>query len=216
MPTSIYFDLGVLAFLLLFVVLGAARGLFRTLMGFLTVAVSIVGAAWLSATFSSAVTARLYPHVEERLLAVLNTEGGGAAFAELLSSFGADAELANALYAGLDGAADEIVRAALTSVLQTLVQGALLLVSFFALLLVLKLLTRTVGLVFKLPVLRSLDRLGGGAFGLFEGAALVFLAVYAARSLGSDFFVRGAQDTQLLTLFVEHTPKSLLYAILQM
>jgi len=215
MSTPLYFDLGVLAFLLLFVVLGTARGLFRTLMGFLTVAVSIVGAAWLSATFSPVVTARLYPHMEGRLLSALSSDGG-AAFAELLGAFGADAALSDALYAGLEGAAEEIVRAALTSVLQTLVQGALLLVSFFALLLVLKLLTRTVGLVFKLPVLRSLDRLGGGVFGLFEGAALVFLAVYAARSLGSDFFVRGAQDTQLLALFVEHTPRSLLHAILQM
>ncbi len=214
MSTPLVFDLAAAAFLLLFVVLGTIRGLFKTLMSFLTVAVSIVGAAWLSATFSPAVTAWLYPHAEGKLLSALSSDGG-AAFAELLGAFGADAALSEALYAGLEGAADEIARAALGSVLQVLVQGALLLVSFLVLLLALKLLTRIVGLVFKLPVLRTIDRLGGALFGLFEGAALAFLIVYVTRSLGSDFFSANAQGTQLLALFVEHTPKTLLSAILQ-
>lgn len=216
MSTPILFDLGTAAFLLLFLALGALRGLYKTLMGFLSVIAAIVGAAWLSATLTPAVTAWLYPHAEERLAAFLSLDGGGAALSELLTAFGADAELSEALCLGLGSAADELVRAALESVLQVLVQGALLLVSFLVLLLALKLLTRVVGLAFKLPLLHTLDKFGGAVLGLAEGAALIFLAIYIARSLGSSFFSSGAEGTMLLSLFVAHTPKTLLAELLRL
>ena len=213
MHTSLLFDLGTAAFLLLFVVLGAARGLFRTLAGFFSVILAIVGAAWLAATFSPVVSAYLYPFAEGKLTAYLSLEGGGEALAEFLASFGADEALVNALAQGAGSAADALARTALESVLQVVVQGALLLLAFLVLLLVLKTLSHLVGLIFRLPLLRSLDTLGGALLGLAEGAALLFLAVYIARSLGSSFFADGAEDTYLLTLFVEHTPRTLLAAL---
>ena len=213
MHTSLLFDLGTAAFLLLFVVLGAARGLFRTLAGFFSVILAIVGAAWLAATFSPVVSAYLYPFAEGRLTAYLSLEGGGEALAEFLASFGADEALVNALAQGAGSAADALLRTALESVLQVVVQGALLLLAFLVLLLVLKTLSHLVGLIFRLPLLRSLDTLGGALLGLAEGAALLFLAVYIARSLGSSFFADGAEGTYLLTLFVEHTPRALLAAL---
>lgn len=216
MSTPLLFDLGTAAFLLLFIALGALRGLYKTLTSFLTVIAAIVGAAWLSATFTPAVTAWLYPYAEEKLLAWLSVEGGGEALASLLTSFGVDAELADALYLGAGNAADGLLRTALESVLQVLVQGALLLVSFLVLLLALKLLAHIVGLVFKLPVLHTLDKFGGALFGLFEGAALAFLIVYIARSLGSDIFSANAEGTYLLSVFVEHTPKTLLAELLNL
>lgn len=213
MHTALLFDLGTAAFLLLFVVLGASRGLFRTLTGFLSIVCAIVGAAWLAATFSPVVSTYLYPFAEGKLTAYLSLEGGGEALADFLASFGADEALVDALLQGFGGTADALLRTALESVLQVVVQGVLLLLAFLVLLLVLKLLSRIVGLVFRLPVLRSLDTLGGALFGLAEGAALLFLAVYAARSLGSSFFTDGAEGTYLLTLFVAHTPRTLLAAI---
>lgn len=213
MHTSLLFDLGTAAFLLLFVVLGAARGLFRTLAGFFSVILAIVGAAWLAATFSPVVSAYLYPFAEGKLTAYLSLEGGGEALAEFLASFGADEALVNALAQGAGSAADALARTALESVLQVVVQGALLLLAFLVLLLVLKTLSHLVGLIFRLPLLRSLDTLGGALLGLAEGAALLFLAVYIARSLGSSFFADGAEGTYLLTLFVEHTPRTLLAAL---
>ncbi|MBQ1242142.1 MAG: hypothetical protein IIX99_02950, partial [Oscillospiraceae bacterium] len=138
MHTSLLFDLGTAAFLLLFVVLGAARGLFRTLAGFFSVILAIVGAAWLAATFSPVVSAYLYPFAEGRLTAYLSLEGGGEALAEFLASFGADEALVNALAQGAGSAADALLRTALESVLQVVVQGALLLLAFLVLLLVLK------------------------------------------------------------------------------
>lgn len=213
MHTSLLFDLGTAAFLLLFVVLGAARGLFRTLAGFFSVILAIVGAAWLAATFSPVVSAYLYPFAEGKLTAYLSLEGGGEALAEFLASFGVDEALVNALAQGAGSAADALLRTALESVLQVVVQGALLLLAFLVLLLVLKTLSHLVGLIFRLPLLRSLDTLGGALLGLAEGAALLFLAVYIARSLGSSFFADGAEGTYLLTLFVEHTPRTLLAAL---
>lgn len=213
MHTSLLFDLGTAAFLLLFVVLGAARGLFRTLAGFFSVILAIVGAAWLAATFSPVVSAYLYPFAEGKLTAYLSLEGGGEALAEFLASFGVDEALVNALAQGAGSAADALARTALESVLQVVVQGALLLLAFLVLLLVLKTLSHLVGLIFRLPLLRSLDTLGGALLGLAEGAALLFLAVYIARSLGSSFFADGAEGTYLLKLFVEHTPRTLLAAL---
>lgn len=213
MHASLLFDLGTAAFLLLFLVLGAARGLFKTLTGFLSVVLAIVGAAWLAATFAPVASAYLYPFAEGKLAAHLSLEGGSEALAEFLASFGADEALVDALLSGAGGAADALVRTALESVLLVLAQGVLLLLAFLVLLLTLKLLTRIVGLVFRLPVLRSLDAFGGALFGLAEGAALVFLAVYAARSLGSNFFTDGAEGTYLLTIFVEYTPRTLLAAL---
>lgn len=213
MHTSLLFDLGTAAFLLLFVMLGAARGLFRTLAGFFSVILAIVGAAWLAATFSPVVSAYLYPFAEGRLTAYLSLEGGGEALAEFLASFGADEALVNALLQGAGGTADALLRTALESVLQVVVQGAMLLLAFLVLLLVLKTISHLVGLIFRLPLLRSLDTLGGALLGLAEGAALLFLAVYIARSLGSSFFADGAEGTHLLTLFVEHSPRTLLAAL---
>ena len=212
MQAPLLFDLAAAAFLLVFLVLGAARGLFRTLAGFLSVILAIVGAAWLAATFSPVVSAYLYPFAEGKLTAYLGVEGGGEALAEFLASFGAEEALVNALFAGAGDAADALLRTALESVLQVVVQGVLLLLAFLVLLLLLKTLSHLVGLIFRLPLLRSLDTLGGALLGLAEGAALLFLAVYAARSLGSSFFTDGAEGTYLLTLFVEHTPRTLLAA----
>ena len=215
LETALLMDLGTAVFLLFFVILGAARGLYKTLAGFFCVIASIVGAAWVSASFSPAVTAYLYPSAEEKLVAALRAEGGSEAIASLLASFGGDEALIEALRENLGDIASDLVRTASESVLLVLVQGALLLLAFLALLLALTLIKKALGLVFKLPVLHTLDKFGGAVFGLAEGASLAFFAVHLSRSFGSDFLTSGAESTYLLSLFVDNTPLELLAMILE-
>lgn len=215
MDTNLFFDLGVAAVLLLFTVLGAKRGLFKTLTGFLVIVLAIVGAAMLADRFCESVSALLFPYAEPHLAALF---GDGmvsvsTALTDALASYGLSTDSLTEILNGLNSSAESLAQEALRSVLQTIVQGALLLVFFLALLLVLKLLVRVLDLVFKLPVLHTLNVLGGAAFGLAEAAALLFLAVYAANLLGSTVFIDHAEGTYLLSFFVNNSPRTLLAAL---
>ena len=60
----------------------------------------------------------------------------------------------------------------------------------------------TLGLAFKLPLIRSVDKLGGAALGLAEGAVLLWAALWLCRQLGITAFEEMAEKTRLLRLFI--------------
>ena len=129
--------------------------------------------------------------------------------------------LKNLLHFDLDGAVRRSLRsaaqeAALTAVrtlLGSVVRTIVFLLCFLVLSLLLRLVTAGIDKVLDLPVLNTLNTVGGGLFGLVESALLLFLVCDLAPKLGFKTFTE-YEGTYLLSFFMSHTPRSLFAALL--
>ena len=237
MDNALIIDLVLAAVLALFAVLGAHKGLIRSLMALVSVVLALIGAALLTAMFVEPVTELVYPHVQERgieqferdiptdVLAPEDSDlsAGGLLPEELadalggaldtLQRFGVSEEAIGDVTKELtDSAASAAERAAYLLV-KTVVQAVLFLVGFLLMMLLLKLLTRALDGLCSLPVLRQLNALGGAALSLVEGALLIFLLVYLAPRLGVTWFSDHEAGTRLLAWFLHNTPYSILASL---
>lgn len=68
MDNALIIDLVLAAVLAVFALLGARKGLIRSLMALVSVVVALIGATLLTAMFVEPVTDLVYPKVEERVL----------------------------------------------------------------------------------------------------------------------------------------------------
>ena len=165
MDNALIIDLVLAAVLAVFALLGARKGLIRSLMALVSVVVALIGATLLTAMFVEPVTDLVYPKVEERVLEqferdipsdALAAEDGDLSAGGLLPE-----ELSEALGEALDtlkrfGVSDDAIDGVTKSVtdsaasaaeraayvlVKTIVQAALFLAFFLALMLLLRLLT---------------------------------------------------------------------------
>jgi len=90
------------------------------------------------------------------------------------------------------------------------IYGVLFLLSFLALLILLKILLKALDLVTLLPVIHGLNALGGGLLGLIEGALVLFLAVWVARKFGVSFETELFEGAHILRIFTANTPLGVL------
>ena len=223
--------------LAVFALLGARKGLIRSLMALVSVVVALIGATLLTAMFVEPVTDLVYPKVEERVLEqferdipsdALAAEDGDLSAGGLLPD-----ELSDLLAEALDtlkrfGVSDDAIDGVTKSVtdsavsaaeraayllVKTIVQAALFLAFFLALMLLLRLLTHGLDRLFSLPVLAQLNGLGGAALSLMEGALLIFLIVFLAPRLGVTWFADHAAGTHLLAWFLNNTPRSIIASL---
>ena len=216
--------------LLLGMLLGARRGLFRSLMGLAALLAALLGAALLSEALTGPVTELLTPRAEQSVQEWFDggrqdearlpdgEEPSGAADGETAD---ADGLLQRLLRFDFDGAVRDSLRSAAQdaalSAVETLLSGVvrtlLFVLSFLLLTLLLRLLTRGLGRVFDLPVLRTVNALGGAALGITESALLLFLACQLAPRLGVAAFAENEDGTYLLHFFMNNTPRSLIAAL---
>ena len=234
MDNALIIDLVLAAVLALFALLGARKGLIRSLMALVSVVVALIGATLLTAMFVEPVTDLVYPRVEEKVLAqferdipsdALAAEDGDLSAGGLLPD-----ELSDLLGEALDtlkrfGVSDDAIDGVTKSVtdsaaeraayllVKTIVQAALFLAFFLALMLLLRLLTHGLDRLFSLPVLAQLNGLGGAALSLMEGALLIFLIVFLAPRLGVTWFADHAAGTHLLAWFLNNTPRSIIASL---
>ena len=181
MDNALIIDLVLAAVLAVFALLGARKGLIRSLMALVSVVVALIGATLLTAMFVEPVTDLVYPKVEERVLEqferdipsdALAAEDGDLSAGGLLPD-----ELSEALGEALDtlkrfGVSDDAIDGVTKSVtdsavsaaeraayllVKTIVQAALFLAFFLALMLLLRLLTHGLDRLFSLPVLAQLN-----------------------------------------------------------
>ena len=165
MDNALIIDLVLAAVLAVFALLGARKGLIRSLMALVSVVVALIGATLLTAMFVEPVTDLVYPKVEERVLEqferdipsdALAAEDGDLSAGGLLPD-----ELSDLLGEALDtlkrfGVSDDAIDGVTKSVtdsavsaaeraayllVKTIVQAALFLAFFLALMLLLRLLT---------------------------------------------------------------------------
>lgn len=202
--------------------LGARRGIVKSLMGLVTVAAALIGAVVLADLLTGPVTAVIAPKVEDAVVGRFFEEHGRSDTAhtrepalDALRELGVPEETIESLTSKLQGAsalaerelADTIraaVSEAVRALVRTTVHAVLVLVLYLALVIALKLLTRTLDLVFDLPVLGTVNSTLGALLGLAEAALLLFVAVHVAARLNAGW--ARADGGLLLPFFLSHSP----------
>lgn len=203
-PASVMIDIGIAAVVVLCVLVGRRRGLFRSLLG-LTAAVLAMLLASRLASFGAdlvidrvlrpAATAAMEQRVDELLAESTAALSPVEEMEQVISAIPNDLirEKAAALLGKMELSAEATVtrsaretllalgESLLDTVLDTavygLLYGAIYLVAFLVATVALKLLARALDLTLKLPVLRQANQLGGLLFGAAEGVVLVCAAV---------------------------------------
>ena len=227
MDNAFVIDGVLLAVLTAGTLLGARRGIVKSLMGLVTVAAALIGAVVLADLLTGPITAIAAPKVEDAVVGEFFEEYGlsgerpdarvGESALEALRGLGVPEETVDALAPKLHGASEaarrEIVGAfraaiseAVRALVRTTVHAVLVLVFYLALLVALKLLTRALDLVFDLPVLGAVNGALGALLGLAETAVLLFVAVHIAARLNVDGFAPPADGARLLPFFLDHSP----------
>ena len=197
---------------------GAKRGLFKSLMGLLVVLAALVGAAALANILTPVVTELVYPIAREKLIAFFSSaqptaNGASALFggiAEQLSRFGLSVTEIDPYRSAVSA-----VEQAAMLLISSIVHSVLLLALYVVLLIVLKLLTRALDHVFDLPVLNTFNGIGGAAFGFAEAALLLYVAVYLTARLGNGVLADYGRDAYLLPFFLNHSPVELISSLTQ-
>lgn len=234
---------GVLAAVLLCGTLfGAYRGLFKTLMSLAVVIVSIVGSLLIANALAGPMTDFIAPKLEQQVVQQfsdkLNTSSGDTAsqdetkgsMTELLERYGVSGSVADGLrqrltevFSEASASARETVvasfrsaiSAGLRSMVFSLVTTVLVFVSFLVLTLTLTLLTNTLNHLFDLPVLGTVNRLGGGLIGLMEAALLLYVILYLANLANIGNLSQRREASILLPLFLNHSPVELVSSLMR-
>ena len=209
--------------LILSVVFGAKRGLFRSFMALAAIVLALIGASLLTDALTEPVTDMLMPRLEKSVEEWFDTESqtpqgdvpqiDGETPAESDASGetpnGDAAQDAENVWQDDSPLAVTGLLKKLGSVVRTLV----FVLCFLVLTLLLRLVTGGIDKVLDLPVLNALNTIGGGALGLIEGALLLFLVCDVAPKLGVKAFA-DYEGTYLLSFFMSHTPRGLVAALL--
>ena len=173
--TPLLTDILVGAILLIFLIVGVKRGLMRSLMGIAVIALALLGATWCASHFTEPICRWLVPLIEKRMaerspLAGLNGH---------LPSFLSD------LIGSVREAGHDFIVNTILEMIRPIVNAAVYLIGFVLLVVVLKLVSKLLRIVEKLPVIHSCNKLGGAILGLLSGIAVVFVALWAAEQLGA-------------------------------
>lgn len=232
MTTPVIIDAIVVVVLVGFCLFGARKGLFQALAGLVTMIVALVGAGIIAASFSGPVTGLVAPLIEDRITqqvdealglapgqmpevdAQADETGEGFGIEDLLALLGVDEDVRDSIaQQAQDTVRDtgvSVASAVVESIAGTMIYGALFLISFLVLMILLHILVKAMDLVLQLPGLHGLNALGGGLIGLVEGALALFLAVWVLRRLGVSFESDPFVQAHILRIFTTNTPLSVL------
>lgn len=199
-----------------FAVLGAWKGLLRTLAGLLVLVLSLAGAGIIASALSAPAARLAAPLIERRIEARLEEAiqdqrpdpEENLPLTELLDLLGVDQArreaLTNRAEKTIRDTGTSLAAAVIESLAQSVLYGVLYMLSFALLSFALHLLVRMLDAVLKLPGLHGLNAVGGGLLGIAEGALLLFLAVWVLRLVGVSF--DGQEGSRIFRLFTTHTP----------
>lgn len=219
MTTPVIIDAIAIAVLAGFALLGAWKGLLRTLAGLLVIVLSLAGAGIIASALSAPAAKLIAPVIEKRIESRLEEALGeqlsgrmdgaeGLPLGDLMDLLGIDQARRGALTERTEKTIRDTGVSAASAVIESLARsilyGVLYMISFVLLSLGLHLLVRMLDAVLKLPGLRGLNVWGGGLLGIAEGALLLFLAVWVLRLLGVSF--NGEDGSLIFRFFITHTP----------
>ena len=180
----IWLDLVIVGVLLLGLGIGAKRGFLQTLGGVAAMIVSFAGAGIAAGAFSGTVAKWIRPVLEKKLESKGITGGSTAEMVEQAGFFGDTARRITDSVGTLVKETKETMVAAVTDgIAQSIAYALVYLAAFVILMLLCRLLLRMLKLAGRLPGLRTLNLVGGGALGLAVAVLLVFLAVWVLQRL---------------------------------
>lgn len=227
--SHIVFDLAILAFLIVFAFCGLRKGFVLSLFSLFSFLIALVGAILLSNLWAEPVAQWLQPKLSptvtsavETVLSedIVNAANSETHFFQLLE----DAELPLGLEKYLpdiqkdgvwphnEGSSETTWIDALSDLLteklaHSIAKNGLFLVCLILILIALNLLAHGLDLVAKLPVLHTLNQLGGFAIGLLRGALLLFLCAWLVRWLWPDWIpTETIEQSKLLHFFMTFDP----------
>ena len=193
----IWLDLVIVGVLLLGLGIGAKRGFLQTLI------VSFAGAGIAAGAFSGTVAKWIRPVLEKKLESKGITGGSTAEMVEQAGFFGDTARRITDSVGTLVKETKETMVAAVTDgIAQSIAYALVYLAAFVILMLLCRLLLRMLKLAGRLPGLRTLNLVGGGALGLAVAVLLVFLAVWVLQRLQLVITEDMVQQSALLQFFV--------------
>lgn len=194
MTEPVIIDIIAAALLIGFTICGARRGLFRALAGLLIVVLALAGARFAADALAPPAVKWAEPaiqrYVEKRLDEALPEAGEAEELLpeELLGLLGVASvhleDLADRARESVRETGADILTAVARSVTESLFYGAIQVLAFLLLVVLLNLAAKAMDLALRLPVLHTANALGGAAAGLVEGALAVWLLVLLARRLG--------------------------------
>lgn len=189
-------DIIIVAIIILFAVVGVVRGFARTLANFVGIAVAAVVSYYIADFLSQFVydtfiketvitnlqqtiqqsgldyaVANSFEAVPEWIMGIIST---------IVGFFGATAEdfqSSIAIPENLTTTAAQTIERTIEPVITTIFSSLLMFVLFIILLIIVKKLIKIIVKVFDMPVIKQINQLLGGLFGIAEGCVLVFVAV---------------------------------------
>ena len=199
--TPLLLDIALCIILLVAFIIGAKRGLLKSLLGVAIFGVSFVGASWCANELAAPVTAWIQPKVEQRILEQLSQRQFGGEMSKAMGALDLNSldlqsiDLSSLHLGGLmdklknvlleiQASGGTMVSGALKQMLTQVVHAALFLVIFLVLLLVLWLVTRPLKLATYADAFRTADAVAGGVLGLAGGVIVIFVVAWVARKLG--------------------------------
>ena len=111
---------------------------------------------------------------------------------------------------GFHQAAAQVAAAASAELADSIAYLVVFVLSFVVILLLWLLLSHALDLVARLPVLHSLNGLGGALLGLLKGAIILFVIAWVLQFFGRIFPEEVVRQTVLLNFFLNTNPLSLL------
>lgn len=174
-------DLICIAILLLFLILGYSRGMFRTLSGLLTWLVSLFGAKLIADRGAPLMVdwlvPKVQPYVTQRLGQILAESADSTASGDGLGVLGLIPGVQDLLNGTADTLAETLAPAVAREVAQLLGWLILFVVGFLVLKLLCRLVVFLLDQLDQVPGLHLLNHLGGALLGVLKGLLVLVLAV---------------------------------------
>ncbi len=232
--SNLVFDVAILVILLFFVFGGMRRGLILSLCGMLAVFVAFGGAVYaakaLTPTVADLIEPRITTLLEDRIdeklaeklqdgVAITDIDDSALLqyVTDVLQDLGLYDNVSDAINSAVaTNAADvaaSVAAAVSASLSESLAYLLLFLVIFVVMLLLWTLVSHVLDLACRLPVLHTLNRLGGALFGLAKGALLLFILVWLLRKLGVNPSDDVLSQSYLLPFFWKTDPVALLLSV---
>ena len=204
--------------------LGAKRGLMKSLAGVISVGAAFFGASWCANRFVTPVSRWLEPLLRESIQQKLSGQDGADA-GELLSAFAFDTHSLEKILEDVAQRVKETGESVFSAAMEwltlsvtaentdSIAYGIVYAAAFIAILLVVWLLLKPLDLAGKLPLVRTVNALGGALLGFIWAVLLLFAAVWLMQRFNWVVTPELIRDSILLKFFAENNPIGLIAAL---
>lgn len=210
-------DAVIVVIFLLFIILGVKRGFVRSVLDLVGTLAAMLVSMWFSGiaaqwVFSTFLQESLTRQIAEALQAAPAADAADAVLSVVpeilrggLEAFGITSDTINQAVAGTSGQAAAAVVAVLSPMVVSVLRGLFALVLFVFLLVIFRILSGVVCRIFRLPVLRQLDKGLGILLGVAQAALITVLLCFCAQALisvSSPWLVETIQASQVYQFYL--------------